>query len=170
MADDDDDLWRRFTKDIRPIKKPAARPTPAKTARKKPPAAKQPAEMIVFSPGLKTQKPALKQPPQLDKRTEDKLRKGKMPIEATLDLHGHTQSEAHDALVGFIKRTQKSGKRCVLVITGKGRKTGEPGILKTKVPLWLNEAPIGPLILKCVSAKPEHGGSGAYYIYLKRDR
>lgn len=118
------------------------------------------------------------QPPQLDKRTEEKLRKGKMPIEARIDLHGMTRDLAHEALERFIIESYKRGLRNVLVITGKGKSkatsedwliVGE-GVLKTNVPFWLDGTNLKSYILKYINAQPKDGGTGALYVYLKRKR
>src|SRR5690606_8117679 len=115
MVEDEDELWQRFTRDIKPLKKPpAAKKQPARAPAKKTPVPARPVERIVIKPGLKTAaapKPA--QPPQLDRRTDEKLRKGKMPVEATLDLHGMTQAQAGETLEKFLLRAYKSGLRCV---------------------------------------------------------
>jgi DNA-nicking Smr family endonuclease len=106
----------------------------------------------------------------VDKRTDEKLRKGKMAIDGRIDLHGMTQSEAHDALVGFIRRSHNAGRRNVLVITGKGQMPRGEGVLRLSVPRWLREADIGRLILSVHQAQPQHGGGGAYYVLLRRRR
>lgn len=185
MTDEDEGrLWQRMTHDVKPLKKKksAIKPPREKAGKKKEagaPAAARPVERIVLKPAaLKALETAPKETPQLDKRTETKLRKGQMAIEGTLDLHGMTQARAHDALNGFIIAAQKSGKRCILVITGKGNsKRGtedwlesKPGILKQKLPQWLDMPPLNRLVLRHVQAQAAHGGSGAFYVYLKRDR
>lgn len=175
--EDDTDLWHRVTRDIKPLHRPAA-PPDQKPAAPKPRRAPQQAQK---TPDLErfpaTAEPA-PQPRQLDRRTEEKLRKGKMTIEGTLDLHGMTQARAQTALIDFTIAAQAAGKRCILVITGKGnsRKEAEtwfentPGILKQKLPHWVTIPPLDDLVLKHTQARPEHGGGGAFYLYLKRDR
>ncbi len=114
----------------------------------------------------------------LDKRSDNRLRRGQIHIEARLDLHGMRQGEAHHALQSFILRTYEQEKRCILIITGKGRtgkNTGswldnEPGILRRKTPEWLNQEPLKPLILKTHPAQPKDGGDGALYVLLRRKR
>ncbi|MFY8094901.1 MAG: Smr/MutS family protein [Niveispirillum sp.] len=106
----------------------------------------------------------------VDKRTDEKVRKGRMGIDGRIDLHGMTQSEAHHALTGFIRRSHTMGRRMVLVITGKGQMPRGEGVLRLSVPRWLREADIGPLILSVHQAQPQHGGGGAYYVLLKRRR
>lgn len=180
--EDNDTLWQRFTRDINPLRKRAAAPeAEEKPEKKKKPAGPppRPAERVIIEPGLKPlAQPARQASAQLDGRTETKLKRGQIRIEGTLDLHGMTQARAHGALHDFLIAAQASGKRCVLVITGKGKSKkssdewfdGKDGVLKQKFPAWLAEAPLNRLVLKHISAQPKHGGGGAFYVYLKRDR
>lgn len=138
-------------------------------------------EDISVEPVLERKKDSLKvditHPRQLDKRTEEKLRKGKMPIERKLDLHGFNKSQAYAALENFITTAFNQKCRCVLVVTGKGKpKTSagwlEPaeGILKQNVPQWLSTPPLNREVLKILPAQPKDGGSGAIYVYLRRNK
>ena len=106
----------------------------------------------------------------LDRRKAERLRRGKLPIEATLDLHGLRQAEAHRRLERFLAESQASGKRCVLVVTGKGVHKDQGGVLRTAVPRWLNEAPNRARVLSFDYAQQKHGGTGALYILLRRRR
>ncbi|MBE88155.1 MAG: DNA mismatch repair protein MutS [Rhodospirillaceae bacterium] len=106
----------------------------------------------------------------LDKRSGERLRRGKLPIEARIDLHGMNQTEAHRALINFIDRQQAAGKRCVSIITGKGTYRGGAGILREAVPRWLNEPSIRRHILAFSHAQPKDGGTGALYVLLRRTR
>ncbi len=118
-----------------------------------------------------------RQPLQMDKRTNTRLKRGKVQPEARIDLHGMTLAQAQPALTGFILRAQSQGKRLVLVITGKGKNTdtGGPiptrhGVLRHAVPQWLGMAPLSGLVLQIAQAHVRHGGGGAYYVYLRRSR
>jgi DNA-nicking Smr family endonuclease len=165
-------LWRRAMEDVARIKpsRPApepkdAQPTPEPLRSRKPrPAAPQPKPAPVLLP----LKPGAS--PGVDRRTAEKLRKGKLGVEARLDLHGLMQDEAHRALERFIVRTHEQGLRSVLVITGKGGIGGARGVLKEAVPRWLNEAPMRPRVLSCSWAQPKDGGAGALYVLLRRQR
>ena len=106
--------------------------------------------------------------PGLDRRTAVRLRRGRLPVEARLDLHGMSQVEAHIALTGFIESAANRGRRCVLIITGKGVR-GE-GVLRRSVPRWLNDERLRPYLLAIENAQPEDGGHGALYILLRRQR
>jgi|TARA_R110002126_G_scaffold3263_1_gene18466 DNA-nicking Smr family endonuclease len=111
----------------------------------------------------------------VDRRSFDKFRKGQMPIEASLDLHGYNQQQAYEKVTQFIARNAAMGLRCVMIITGKGRKDAdgtyqEVGILKKSLPQWLEQVDLKSKILKVQQAQRFHGGSGAYYILLKRQK
>ena len=116
-------------------------------------------------------------PLNMDAKSFGKMTRGKIKPEARIDLHGMTMDQAHPALVDFIQRSQASGRRLVLVITGKGkmRDNGGPmpgrhGILRHQVPQWLALAPLAGAILEVRPAHLRHGGDGAYYVYLRRNR
>lgn len=106
--------------------------------------------------------------PGLDRRTANRLRRGRLTVDGRLDLHGMTQVEAHIALSAFVEASAARGRRCLLVITGKGTR-GE-GVLRRLVPRWLNDDPLRRHLLAIEAAQPEDGGSGALYILLKRKR
>lgn len=107
--------------------------------------------------------------PGLDKRSAERMKKGEMEIDARLDLHGMTQDIAHAHLLSFIARAYDSGRRCVLVITGKGNREGT-GVLRANTPRWLNQSPCRERILGFSFAKSQHGGDGALYVLIKRRR
>ncbi|MDR1693744.1 MAG: Smr/MutS family protein [Lactobacillaceae bacterium] len=112
----------------------------------------------------------------VDKNTAKKFRRGEMGIEATLDLHGFTEDMAYDAVINFIKNSYSYGKRSVIIITGKGiRKTDDDiflskGILKERVPRWLNSDELRPFILSYIHPDAKLGGEGALQILLRRKR
>jgi DNA-nicking Smr family endonuclease len=91
-------------------------------------------------------------------------------IEARLDLHGMTQPEAHRALAEFIGASSAAGRRCLLVVTGRGLGADGPGILKGAVPGWLDKGEFRRQILAVAPAQPRHGGAGALYVLLRRRR
>jgi DNA-nicking Smr family endonuclease len=118
----------------------------------------------------------------VDGRTEERMRKGKIEPDARLDLHGHTENAAHDALLNFLRGAQTRGHRMVIVVTGKGTKRNEDapfdleldrkarGILKTVVPRWLTEPVFARFVAAVRQAHVRHGGEGALYVYLRRPR
>ena len=106
----------------------------------------------------------------IDKRTAERFRRGKMKVDATLDLHGHSQEQAHQKLVPFLRHSYDAHRRCLLVITGKGMRSEGKGVLQRMLPLWLNDAIIRPYILGFDYAPRDKGGEGAYLILLRRQR
>jgi len=114
-------------------------------------------------------------PVRMDSKAFGKLKRGKLVPEGRIDLHGMTLAQAHPALNGFILRSHATGKRLVLVITGKGRSGRDDGpiperrgILKHQVPQWLTMSPLAGVVLQVAEAHVSHGGTGAYYVYLRR--
>jgi DNA-nicking Smr family endonuclease len=169
-------LWKRVQESAMPLKRrapvptPVGPPIPAPRRDEEPhPAARAPRPAgppVKAAPELRTG-----HAPGLDRSTHDKLKRGHLPIQGKLDLHGMDRERAHRALGRYLESASTQGKRCVLVVTGKGgTRPGEPGVLKSEVPRWLNEAAMRPLILAFTPAQPRHGGAGALYVYLKRRR
>ena len=114
-------------------------------------------------------------PIEMDRKKYGKMQRGKLVPEAKIDLHGKTISQAHPALSRFILSSWADGKRLVLVITGKGKHRDvagpipvKTGVLKHQVPQWLKMAPLKDAVLQVSEAHLKHGGSGAYYVYLRR--
>jgi DNA-nicking Smr family endonuclease len=96
----------------------------------------------------------------IDRANAERLKRGLHRIEARLDLHGMTQAEAHGALSAFITASCATGRRCVLVITGRGLSQSGPGVLKGSLPRWLEEPELRQHILAIAPAQPQHGGLG----------
>lgn len=162
---------------IPPTAAPAAQTAPAPTA-SPPPASSpsaapppQPAALRDHAPGAA---------PGLDRRTQLRLKRGQMPIEARLDLHGLSRERAHAGLNAFLSRQTALGRRCVLVITGKGRpdwqqpawgsEEREVGVIRRALPGWLRDHPNKDRVLAFAPAQPQDGGAGAWYILLRRRR
>lgn len=112
--------------------------------------------------------------PGIDRRTALRIKRGKQQIDGRIDLHGMRQDEAHRALNAFINGAYKRGDRCVLVITGKGSRSGdgerEAGVLRRMTPRWLTDGSNKEKVLAYSPAQPQHGGSGALYVMLRRRR
>lgn len=104
----------------------------------------------------------------LDRKTTGKIKRGQIKIDLKLDLHGFKKDEAYIELRNAIGHAYNNRIRVVLVITGKGRQN--KGVLKEKLPLWLNHTELKPLVLGFSHASIEHGGEGAYYILIRRKR
>ncbi|MBD3770144.1 MAG: Smr/MutS family protein [Rhodobacterales bacterium] len=101
-----------------------------------------------------------------NRANEKRVRRGKLELAGRFDLHGHTQITADAALPEFLSRKQAEGARCVLIITGKGR--GGEGVLRRNFLRWL-EMPAARLLVSGYSeAHARHGGSGAWYVFLRQ--
>jgi DNA-nicking Smr family endonuclease len=103
-----------------------------------------------------------------DHTTQRRMRRGEIIIDARLDLHGMTQTEAHAALEKFVAAQVRAGHRNLLIITGKGK--SNLGVLKTNLAGWLGNLPDAARILGIHQAAIRHGGEGAFYVILKRRR
>ena len=197
------DLFGSAMSDVKPLSghAPVVPPPPPPS----PPVPELPAAAMAASlPAPAGRRPAAPEPLQaltgkafdgLDRRSQARLRRGAMPVEAMLDLHGHGREVARGMLVDFIARCHARGVRCVLVITGKGgprpqpvvRRRGEPvaestepprepwatnpaGVIRSELPRWLNEPETRSKVLAFTQARQMHGGFGAAYILLKRER
>lgn len=113
----------------------------------------------------------------MDHKRFGKMKRGKLSPDGRIDLHGMTTAQAHPALTSFIMQSHAQGKRLVLVITGKGKSSQDEGpipvrmgVLRHQVPGWLRSPHLGQMILQISEAHLKHGGSGAYYVYLRRRR
>lgn len=118
-----------------------------------------------------------RQPVVMDRKTHREMSRGKLDPEAKIDLHGMTLAQAHPELIHFILSAQDRGCRLVLVITGKGKRgldegpiPQRQGVLRHQVPHWLRLPPLGAVVMQVSEAHLKHGGSGAYYVYLRRLR
>jgi len=104
--------------------------------------------------------------PPANRGGEKRVRRGKVEIGATLDLHGHTQESGRAALIRFLQAAQRRGDRTVIVVTGVGR--GGVGVLRQRLPEWLAEREVRGVISGFAQAHRSHGGAGAYYVFIKR--
>lgn len=98
-------------------------------------------------------------------RLLQQLRKGQMPLQRLIDLHGLIIAEARRELMNFIDLAVHENIRYIRVIHGKGQRggTGEARI-KNQVNTWLRQI---PQVLAFCSCQPKHGGAGAVYVLLK---
>jgi DNA-nicking Smr family endonuclease len=178
---DDAALWGKVVETAAPLKgrARASAPKPSKVAA--PVAKEMPQGPSPIQPALKPA-PKLAHVPRaapLDRQTSRQLDKGKLEVEARLDLHGLRQRDAHAQLRRFLKTAQARGLRHVLVITGKGAEQtasrsfyaeDERGVLRNAVPHWLAEAEFASLVVSFSQAPRRLGGEGALYVRLRRPR
>jgi DNA-nicking Smr family endonuclease len=134
------------------------------------PAAATPAGIARAAAAAKPAKPG---PPELhpiEKPVLKKLARGRLDIEARLDLHGLKRAEAHNLLHDFLVRARERGMRHVLVITGKGSSLASEGVLRREVPIWLAKPEFRPFVSGHEFAAQGHGGDGALYVRLRRQK
>jgi DNA-nicking Smr family endonuclease len=179
-GENDAELWARVAESARPLRKRHVVTAP---------------EIVAQRPRKATEKTepprhprAPKLPPKpapavrgeaLDRQTARQLERGRLPVEARLDLHFMRQRDAHAALRKFLKSAQGKGYRHVLVITGKG---GEPdarrsfyeederGVLRQAVPHWLAAPDLAHVVVSFSPAPRRLGGEGALYVRLRKPR
>jgi DNA-nicking Smr family endonuclease len=156
-------LWRRVIRSVTPLRARAAAVSPPLGSTPRAPAEENRARQQV-------RPPVLDHFSGIDRASAERLKRGRHPIEARLDLHGKTQAEAHHALAAFVHNSSDAGRRCVLVITGRGLGPSGPGVLKSAVPRWLEEVGLRRKILAIAPAQPRDGGAGALYLLLRRRR
>ncbi len=168
LTKDERELWRRAIKDVAPIGRESMPsgilPKGTRNQIETSGIAKPPKEWPgprgapdVFSAG--------------DPRFDRNARRGRMPIDAVFDLHGHRQASARMSLYSFLIEAKARGHRCVLVITGKGAREvagrQEGGVLRRRLRDWLKEDAFRQHIVRASPAHQRHGGEGAFYLFLK---
>lgn len=94
-----------------------------------------------------------------------RLKQGKYPIDAKLDLHRKRVEQARREVFQFIKDCLKYDIRCAMILHGKGERGDPPALLKSYTNRWLREI---PEVLAFHSAQKHHGGVGAVYILIKK--
>jgi DNA-nicking Smr family endonuclease len=104
-------------------------------------------------------------PPQLVRE----LRRGVLPIDGRLDLHGLGAEEARNKLLDFLKTQRARGERCVLVIHGKGEHSERGnGVLRGEISAWLSQGRAREHVAAFATAREDDGGEGAVYVALRR--
>ncbi|WP_114767472.1 DNA endonuclease SmrA [Vibrio rhodolitus] len=94
-----------------------------------------------------------------------KLRLGKYPIQARLDLHRKTLKDARDEVVRFLKQCMRMDIRTVMIVHGRGERSNPPAMMKSYLAQWLTQIND----VQCVhSAQRFHGGTGAVYVLLRK--
>jgi DNA-nicking Smr family endonuclease len=189
LRDEERELWDGVTRAIKPLQPHAqvksqspsavhaARDSIAKSHPKLRPKSHAKPAAAAAAPS-KTEKPAKPQSPRLPalaplgRREKQRLARGTESIDGRLDLHGRTQAQAHAALLSFLRAAQSRGAKNVLVITGKGARAadGERGVLKRQVPLWLKLPELRSLVVGFEQAHIGHGGEGALYVRLRKEK
>ena len=169
LTRDDRAVWSHVTRGIEPYHAPAIAPAPSHETG----LADERPVMARARPMQRHQAPTSPKPPATiagDPKLDRRAARGRIAIEATLDLHGYNQGAAHAALRQFLIRANANHHRCVLVITGKGAASSGSGILRRRFLEWINERELRDAISRVAQAHQRHGGAGAFYIFLKTSR
>ncbi len=172
LSEEERTLWRDVTRSIKPFRaslrdEPEIAPAPEQKAA----SAKSAKPAMPTPPPRRPKAPSIPALAPLGRRAKQRVARGKDEIDGRLDLHGYTQAEAHGALLRFLQTAQTRGAKLVVVITGKGRGGGEQGgVLKRQVPLWLRLPEFRALVVGFDDAHRTHGGEGALYVRVRRDR
>ncbi len=174
LSDDERTLWRNIARSIKPLRprQPIDVPEDVEHPQSPAPAPVRAAKRHESATSVKTPPPLT----PFDRRLKQRVARGRDAIEARIDLHGMTQSEAHTALLRFLRRAQADGAKIALVVTGKGSGklsrdgSGERGVLRRQVPMWLSLPEFRPFIVGFEEAHVSHGGQGALYIRLRRHK
>ncbi|HKA99176.1 MAG TPA: Smr/MutS family protein [Methyloceanibacter sp.] len=173
----DDELWDRVARSAKPLAKGRAvshADRPKKAAQRQ--AAKGEASSPKQAPKVAPRPAPTARGEVLNRQTARALERGRLVVEARLDLHGMRQREAHAALRRFLKSAQGKGQRHVLVITGRGTEpdarrsfyeADERGVLCQAVPHWLEQPDLAPLVVSYAEAPRRLGGKGALCVRLR---
>jgi DNA-nicking Smr family endonuclease len=163
-------LWRQVARTVEPL--PGRAPVAPEPAPEAPPEPPQTAARAIAAavPAKAVSAPPLA---PIERRLRTQLRRGRQGVDASIDLHGLRQEEAHLALAAFLRREQRRGCRIALVVTGKGAAGpaafgDERGVLRRMVPHWLSLPGLRALVLGFEEAELRHGGAGALYVRLRR--
>ena len=96
------------------------------------------------------------------------LHAGRFSIQAYIDLHGMTVTEARSALNDFLKEATTTGKRAVSIVHGRGLSSPREPVLKAKVHHWLTTGIWRKWVIAFSSARACDGGAGATYVLLRQ--
>jgi DNA-nicking Smr family endonuclease len=107
----------------------------------------------------------------VDRNTMRRLKRGLIPIQDHIDLHGLTQKDAEVRVREFLVKSQGRGLQCVLIVHGRGLNSPDSiPVLKERLPVWLNKGQARKIVKAFVSARPYDGGTGAIYVLLRKRR
>lgn len=168
MSENEDDVWENAVRDVLPLKPKKI----ALSTLKRRVNAVQKTQTVMLKPIKHELK--INGSHDIDKRTMQRFKRGEMPVEGVLDLHHQTEDKAYDLVRRFVTESYLQGKRCVMIITGKGLHRQDEfspyDCLKTRVPQWLAQDELCGLILTYIHPQERLGGSGALMLLLRRQR
>lgn len=198
MTPEEEALWRKAMRDVAPFphkKPPPHTPPLVSSSRRAGPIASLPGRQAARNASSASTS-TVKSPPHGghvdtlvphrpshpfasgDPKMDRRAGRGRIAIDAVLDLHGHTQRTALPTLHRFVAEGHRRGARCLLVITGKGAAQSDAlnsdgsaqmgrGVLRSRFRDWLADAPLRDLVSRASPAHARHGGGGAFYVFLK---
>lgn len=168
LSPEDIEIWGKATKDVTNLDRSNQIPpktSPIKT-HQKPKLTSGKISLEISEPRIPVHHPSSF---QMDGNLRKKFEAGELEIDGKIDLHGLTLAEAHHQFTRFMIRHIKNNARFLLVITGKGGQGGI-GVIRQNLPLWCDDNSIKHHILSFKPAKPKHGGEGACYIFLRKQK
>ncbi len=173
IKDEERELFRAAMRGVKPLRPAKVKPLPSRARRPARAASRRADDVRVLEESLQLDPADLdvESGEELRYRREGvpesalrRLRQGLYAVRDEIDLHGMTQDEARVALAGFLAESILHGNRCLRVIHGKGRGSGQRGpVLKSAVNRWLRRH--GDVRAFC-SARRNDGGTGALYVLL----
>lgn len=170
-------LWARVIASVTPLRRERPVPVSAPVPHAAPPASRpvaKPQGRVPLAPHVPV-KPPVKRAPTLDASWDRRLSRGLVSPDSSIDLHGHTLSSAHAMLDHGLARSIARGDRVLLLITGKPPRpeSDRPharGAIRAAIGDWLAASRHADRIAAVRIAHPRHGGQGALYIVLRRER
>jgi DNA-nicking Smr family endonuclease len=173
LTADEEQLWSVVVRTVRPLrlgKKPMTEPRRGTGVRHGAPGAPDPAGRpephAAAAPHRPARIPALS---PIVRKEKQRLARGNTAVDARIDLHGMTQTQAYGALRRLLHRSQANGAKFVLIITGKGvRDASGGGVLRRQVPMWLALPEFRRYVLGFDVADTGHGGEGALYVRMRK--
>ena len=109
------------------------------------------------------------------------IRKGYFKIDKKIDFHGRTLLESEEIFTNAVTGCYNTDQRCLLFVTGKGlfkskntEKKNQPklyyGVIRSALFQWVKSNKLSRYILSFEQASIEHGGDGAFYVYLRKKK
>jgi DNA-nicking Smr family endonuclease len=166
------ELWTIVTASVRPFRSrpapPVVPPAPPAAPAAAPARTAKSAPRLEWTPPPPPEPRPAAAPHDIDRRERMKIKRGRLDVDAKLDLHGLRQDEAQRALTAFLRRAQADGAKVAIVVTGKGLSREEGGVLRRVVPMWLQAPNLRDVVVSFGEAARHHGGEGALYVRIRR--
>jgi len=173
----DKDPWEEAVAGVKPLKQGGRRNDRRQTEKPsmkeplaKKPLTKKPLSRIDARDRAQehTTAPPPKRQSPFDPKLYREISSGKARIDERIDLHGFTEERAFDRLIHAIEGAWARDHRRLLVVTGKGR--GGTGVIRSSLPKWLSSPRLTPYVSSFDYSGPRHGGDGAFYVVLRKQR